>query len=142
MVFKKNVILSEDDDDDQQFFKEALGDISVPVSLEIVSHGQALMDRLYSGIMPDIVFLDINMPYKNGLECLKEIRRDELLRDIPVVILSTTVEKRAIHFSYDHGASMYIGKPVTLKRLSEMIEIALRHDWEMAPFSLHNFFYS
>lgn len=83
-----NILLADDDKDDCLFFKEALEELEVVAQLTLVADGQQLMHRLRSDTdrLPDVLFLDLNMPRINGMECLAEIKQSEKLRQLPVII--------------------------------------------------------
>ncbi|AWK07082.1 response regulator [Flavobacterium crocinum] len=123
-----NLLLADDDDDDCLFFKEALDETSINASLSIVHDGVQLMDYLKtntSNNFPDVLFLDLNMPRKNGLECLAEIKADEKLKKLPVIIFSTSLDSEIVNNLYKNGASYYIRKPGEFSKLKKVIEIAL-----------------
>ena len=83
-----NLLLADDDEDDRIFFNEALQELPIDTSLNTVNDGQQLMNLLtsISTTLPDIIFLDLNMPLKTGYECLKEIKLNEKLKCLPVII--------------------------------------------------------
>jgi len=98
-------------------------------NLETVEDGEELLDFLHrrgkyenSEITPGLVLLDLNMPRKSGLEALKEIKADEKLRRLPVVILTTSKAEEDIIRSYDLGVNSFIVKPVTFDSLVEMVK--------------------
>ena len=86
-----NVLLADDDIDDRYFFDKVLKSLPVRTELATVEDGEKLMSYLAenSEKLPDILFLDLNMPKKNGSECLVEIKQDERLKKLPVIIYST-----------------------------------------------------
>lgn len=123
-----NLLLADDDEDDCAFFKEALDELSVPVSLAVVNDGVQLMDYLEansSNNLPDILFLDLNMPRKNGHECLKEIKEIDELTAIPVIIFSTSLDTEIVDLMYKKGATYYIRKPGEFSKLKKVIGNAL-----------------
>jgi len=123
-----NLLLADDDDDDCLFFKEALDETSINAALSIVHDGVQLMDFLETNTpnnFPDVLFLDLNMPRKNGLECLAEIKADEKLKKLPVIIFSTSLDSEIVNNLYKNGASYYIRKPGDFSKLKKVIEIAL-----------------
>ena len=123
-----NLLLADDDDDDCLFFKEALDETSINAILYVVHDGVQLMDYLKSNTItnfPDVLFLDLNMPRKNGLECLAEIKADENLQKLPVIIFSTSLDSEIVNNLYKNGASFYIRKPGDFSKLKRVIEIAL-----------------
>ena len=128
------ILLAEDDADDRLLFREALNEIDSNTSLSTVSDGEELMKALYKTNQDDIpliIFLDLNMPKKNGFECLQEIRKTDKFKDVPVVIFSTSCQQEAINKMYENGASYYICKPNRFLKLKTSIEhilsIGLKH---------------
>lgn len=122
-----NLLLADDDDDDCIFFKEALDELSLPVTLATVHDGVELMEYLdtAAGNLPDILFLDLNMPRKNGHECLSEIKEAELLKKLPVIIFSTSLDSKNVDLMYDMGATYYISKPGDFSKLKKVISDAV-----------------
>src|SRR5688572_19011249 len=101
----KTLLLAEDDEDDFILFREAIKDFPGQLNLNWVKNGEELMDKL-NHEKSDIVFLDINMPLKNGFECLTEIRSDENLKHIPVIIYSTSDDSKLVNWMYNAGANL------------------------------------
>jgi CheY-like chemotaxis protein len=123
-----NLLLADDDEDDCDFFKDALNELSLSVSLEIVNDGVQLMDFLAkngSGNLPDILFLDLNMPRKNGSECLTEIKEKDAYKELPVIIFSTSLDSKIVDLMYEKGATYYIRKPGDFSKLKKVIENAI-----------------
>lgn len=112
MTKQIHVLLADDDSDDRFFFDLALKEVGLPVELSTVEDGEQLMDSLLKSIMkpPDIIFLDLNMPRKNGAECLSEIMLNDKLRQIPVIIYSTSLHEDVADVLYDTGACYYVKK--------------------------------
>lgn len=120
----------DDDLDDRDFFKDAIEAAALKVNLEFVEDGMGLIDKLNSGKqLPDILFLDLNLPNKSGKECLKEIRRNERLKKINVVIYSTSSSDKDIEETFEMGANLYITKPPSFKEVVRMVSIVLALDW-------------
>ncbi|MDP5199470.1 response regulator [Flavobacterium sp. DG2-3] len=121
------LLLADDDEDDCLFFKEALDEITVGTTLSMVHDGVQLMNHLKNTIsnLPDVLFLDLNMPLKNGLECLAEIKADENLKNLPIIIFSTSLDGEIVNKLYQKGASFYIRKPGEFAKLKTVIEKAL-----------------
>lgn len=94
--------------------------------LDIAVNGKVLMQKLADlKNAPDIIFLDMNMPVKNGIECLCEIRNSERLKDVPVVILSTSIASNLLDSACKNGASLYVQKPTSFSNLVDVIERSL-----------------
>ncbi|MEX0660627.1 MAG: response regulator [Balneolaceae bacterium] len=121
------IILAEDDTDDAFLFNEAIDELSLAVDLTIVSDGERLMQSLTDENiqLPDVIFLDINMPRKNGLECLSEIRVNNRLHSLPVIIFSTSFDEEIVSQLYINGADYYIQKPSGFEALKNVIHLAL-----------------
>lgn len=107
------IILAEDDKDDQELFIDALNEADVPSEVVTVENGQQLVDNLKDKSQPDpdIIFIDIDMPVKDGKQALQEIKNDKELKDIPAVMLSTWDHPADIEDSFDKGADLYVQKP-------------------------------
>lgn len=130
-VVKKLIYLADDDADDRMLFEAALREVRHATNLLTAENGQQLMQFLNDRVppSPDVIFLDLNMPRKNGFECLEEIKKNEKLRDIPVVIFSTSMQDSAINTVYKAGANFYICKPGTFTQLKKIIDQVLSIDW-------------
>lgn len=107
-----NILLADDDKDDCFFFKKALEELLFPTHLDIVRDGEKLMKYLFENCsrLPDVLFLDLNMPRKNGAECLVEIKSDKRLKDIPIIIYSTSFNETEADCYYKNGAHYYLRK--------------------------------
>lgn len=116
------ILLADDDKDDSLLFETVLDELPLTTSLKVVRDGEQLMTLLNEGtsLLPQLVFLDLNMPRKHGYKCLVEIKHNEKFKNLPVVIISTSSEIRMINMLYAEGAKYYIRKPndfATLKNL-------------------------
>lgn len=129
---KLNIVLADDDEDDRLLFELAIKEINVPKQLLMFKNGTELIQHLRDNRknLPDIIFLDLNMPNKNGLECLKEIKLDLGLGDITVVIYSTSSSDKDIQSTFLEGANIYINKPTDFNKLKKTIERVLTLDWQ------------
>ncbi len=117
-----HLLLADDDLDDRIFFEEALEEIPVVTQLTTAHDGVHLMQLLAAReTLPHVLYLDLNMPRKNGFECLAEIKRDAKLNQIPVIIFSTSFDKEAADLLYEHGAHYCIRKPPEFENLKNMI---------------------
>jgi CheY-like chemotaxis protein len=121
-----HIILADDDHDDRHFFKEALKELPVAHRLTIVGNGQELTDYLVKRHekIPDLIFIDLNMPRKTGSECLVEIKSDKRLRNIPVVIYSTSLHEDVADLIYQNGAHYYLQK-CTFQELTKNLKTIL-----------------
>lgn len=130
------VFLADDDADDRMFFEDALKQVNIPTQLTLANDGLELMQSLETIAEPPpphVIFLDLNMPRKNGFQCLEEIRDNPNLKDIPVVIFSTTASNDAIDEAYRKGANYFICKPHTFALLVKTIEIVLAIEMWQQP---------
>ena len=111
-IKQMKVLLADDDEDDRFFFAKALKKFSTTASLVSVEDGSELMKYLSKRTdnLPDILFLDINMPRKNGYECLLEIKSNKDMKDLPVVMYSTSLEEGMADTLYQKGAHCYLRK--------------------------------
>ncbi|HEY0743810.1 MAG TPA: response regulator [Chryseosolibacter sp.] len=122
-----HILLADDDEDDRELFTDALRELYSRVKLTTAKNGVDLMRLLetWKGALPDVIFLDLNMPLKNGFECLDEIKAEHRLKELPVVILSTSSQKETMDILSKKQASMYIKKPGTYPELKTAIEQTL-----------------
>jgi CheY-like chemotaxis protein len=128
----KNIFLADDDADDRMLFGEALKELTTLTKLTLSNDGLELMSNLGT-MVPDIVFLDLNMPRKNGFQCLEEIRNTPKLKDIPIIIFSTTANNDAVNKTYLLGANYYICKPNSFRLLVKAIETVLTLEMMLKP---------
>lgn len=122
-----DILLADDDTDDCHFFKEAISGL-VPIAKFIAVHnGEQLMQLLTSESykLPNILFLDLNMPRKNGFECLSDIKNNKQLNKLPVVIFSTSFEQEVVNLLYNNGAQYFIRKPSEFKLFKKIILFTL-----------------
>jgi CheY-like chemotaxis protein len=128
-----NLLLADDDADDAYFFREAIKGFSGSVNVITVRDGEQLMNYLNENInkLPKLLFLDLNMPRKNGFDCLREIKSNQKLKGLPVIIYSTSDEKDVIRLLYQAGAQFYIQKPDNFSKLKLVIKKAIELAQEM-----------
>ena len=127
----KSIFLADDDADDCMLFEDALREICTSTELTTANDGVELINLMESNVppAPDIIFLDLNMPRKNGFECLDLIRKTKKWKDIPIVIFSTTGQEEMIKKVYDQGANYFIQKPGSFSKLKQAISQILDIDW-------------
>jgi CheY-like chemotaxis protein len=129
-----NILLVEDNPADVRLTREAFKASKAQSVLSVVKDGVEAMDFLHRGgghidaARPDLIFLDLNLPRKDGREVLSEIKSDADLKRIPVVILTTSQSERDIVASYDLSANCYIVKPADVDQFFEVIRSA-EHFW-------------
>ena len=125
------ILLADDDEDDRLFFTEACDEIQMSTSLTTCADGQELMNYLHAcEQLPDILFLDLNMPLKSGMECLTEIRQSPKLKNIRISIYSTSNTEKDINSAFVKGADRYIVKPSSYSELQIVLKKALEINWE------------
>jgi len=117
------LLLADDDIDDCTFFKDALDELSISATLLTVNDGVQLMNFLSAKYdnLPDVIFLDLNMPRKSGFECLSEIKLIDKLKELPVIIFSTSLNMEVVDLLYQKGAHYYIRKPGEYDKLKKVI---------------------
>jgi len=127
MLKQMNILLADDDTDDCMFFKEALKELFLPTDLTSVHDGEQLMQLLTNETteLPHVLFLDLNMPRKNGFECLDEIKHNKKLNGLPVIIFSTSFENEVVNKLHQNGALYYIRKPSHFSHFKSLIQQSL-----------------
>jgi len=125
------ILLAEDDKEDQELFEEAVKKTGENIELTVVANGKELVNNLKDKEQenPDIIFLDINMPVKDGRQALKEIKEDEELKEIPTVVLSTSDHAKEIQESFEAGASLYVKKPNSFRGFILLLKKVLSFHW-------------
>src|SRR5687767_9240612 len=128
----KTILLVEDDQLDVLTVRRALRDLNAPAQLDVTGNGEEALRylRQEGQQKPSLILLDLNMPRMNGIEFLQEMRRDPALRDIPVVVLTTSREEEERKKSMELGAAGYIIKPMDYHQFVEMVQ-ALSHYWSI-----------
>jgi len=125
-----HILIADDDEDDKELFDEAISEISPYILISMVANGRELMQHLADHKLPDIVFLDLNMPAMNGFECLEAIKKSDALKDLPVIIYSTSANWDQINKTYLNGASLYIQKPSNYQDIKKLLTKILEVDIE------------
>lgn len=125
------ILMADDDEDDREMARQALEENRLANDFHVVTDGEELLDYLQrrgkyadpaTSPRPGLILLDLNMPKKSGREALAEIRADSSLRQIPIVILTTSKVEEDIFRSYDLGANAFISKPVTFTMLVQVMK--------------------
>lgn len=124
----RSIILADDDKDDHDFFRSALQEIDPTRKLHVVIDGVELL-ALLENYVPDLIFLDLDMPCKNGLECLREIRTNPTLYNLPVVVFSSTSRPANIATAYEMGGNLFFIKPSNFHELVDAVRSILSMDW-------------
>ena len=127
-----NICLADDDEDDRLFFTEAFDELKINTKVQTFNDGVALMDYLNDddSILPNVLFLDLNMPKKNGVECLLEIKQNKKLNDIAIAIYSTSSSEDHIEETFINGANIYIKKPNDFEKLKKILSEIVTINWQ------------
>ena len=138
------ILLTDDDPDDREFFADAITDIRLNIPVEFCINGKELLDRLNDKnlIIPDLIFLDLNMPVMSGFESLKQIRDHAKFKSIPIIaIYSTSSTEEGIMNTFGLGANAYIVKPTDFNDLKKLLKKVIEMDWEerLANFEIETF---
>lgn len=122
-----HILLADDDEGDRLLFTEAFSEIKIKTIVQTVNNGIELMEMLNAEThrLPHFLFLDLNMPGKNGIECLKEIKSNERFKDISIAIFSTSDHEKDIDDTFNNGANVYITKPSSFHLLKQVLEKAV-----------------
>jgi CheY-like chemotaxis protein len=129
------ILLADDDADDRQFFSEAIEELGINHTIKLFSGGLDLMNHLasidISEPTADLLFLDLNMPCKTGLDCLREIRNDPKFDTLSIAIYSTSSSEKDIEETFLCGSNVYIKKPNDFSKLKKAIADALSMGWQL-----------
>jgi len=141
------ILLAEDDPDDRMLTRDALAESRLANALYTVENGEELLAFLrhegpYADAAkyprPGLILLDLNMPKMDGREALREIKADIDLRQIPIVVLTTSKAEEDIYRSYDLGVNSFITKPVTFESLVEIMKVLKRYWFEIVELPPEN----
>lgn len=125
-------MLADDDEDDRLFFTDAFEELNMNTKVNTFIDGVDLMNYLNSvdAILPNVLFLDLNMPKKNGIECLNEIKANDKLSEIAIAIYSTSASEEDIEETFVLGANIYIKKPSDFKKLKKILSEVISINWQ------------
>lgn len=138
---KISILIADDDADDRELIQAAFDESSTQHHINFVENGEELLNYLHRvghyadetlHPFPQIILLDLNMPKKDGREALREIKADNILKSIPVIILTTSMEEKDIVMSYELGVNSFIIKPVTYSGLVEFTRVLGQYWFETA----------
>jgi CheY-like chemotaxis protein len=126
-----NILFADDDEDDRFLFESAFEEINRQVVIHTVADGDHLMRYLerHQDNLPDMLFLDLNLIRKNGMECLREIRSQRIYDTMTITIYSTSAAEREIKQAAKLGANLYIKKPNDFDSLISILQKACSTDW-------------
>ena len=145
-----HILLADDDADDRQFFSEAIHELKMEHTLTVFKDGRELMEYLESPDRdddmdtPHIVFLDLNMPYMSGFDCLKRIRENPQYNKLSVAIYSTSSSEKDIEETFIGGANIYIRKPNDFTTLKKVIKevVSMNFQFHTSGMNLETFLFS
>jgi CheY-like chemotaxis protein len=141
-----HILLADDDEDDRLFFTDAFEEIKMNTVIKTFNDGVELMNHLNKeGIkIPHILFLDLNMPRKTGIDCLLEIKQLPHLQDMAIAIYSTSSSEKDIEETFIRGANVYIKKPSDFNTLKKILEDVITINWQYHTSGLNrdNFMFS
>jgi len=124
-----SIVLAEDNLEHCFFFERALKEVAPRISFSAVHDGDNLV-RLLESYLPDLLFLDLGMPCKNGVQCIKEIRDQRAYESMPIVVFSINDDDQAIQSAYGYGANLYIVKPEEYFLLKSVLQKVVTMDWD------------
>lgn len=137
------IVLADDDEDDRMLFVDAFSEIKISTKVQTFKDGAELMNYLNdeNSALPEILFLDLNMPKKNGLECLKEIKSNNRLSKMAIAIYSTSSSEEHIEETFVKGANIYIKKPNDFTTLKKVLQDVVTMNWQFhtSGMNLENF---
>lgn len=133
------VILADDDQDHGYLFGRILEKVDPSKKLVIAKDGGALLELLTTTV-PELLFLDLNMPCKNGFECLREIRHNLKLADLPIIVYSSSSRMTDIQKAYVHQADLYMVKPFNTEHLTNALESVLKMDLKKSAVRKDHYF--
>ena len=134
-----HIILADDDGDDILFFTDAFDELKINTKVNTFKDGEELMNYLNTdeAVMPNVLFLDLNMPKKTGLECLTEIKDNDKMSGIAIAIYSTSASEEDIEKTFVLGANIYIKKPADFKKLKKVLSEVVSINWQYHTNSLN-----
>lgn len=126
------ITLADDDEDDRLFFTDAFSELKINTKVNTFNDGVELMDYLNNpeSVLPNVLFLDLNMPRKNGVECLLEIKQNDRFNDIAIAIYSTSSSDEHIEETFVNGANIYIKKPNDFNTLKKILSEVITLNWQ------------
>ena len=127
-----HIILADDDEDDRTFFSEAFEELKIKTKVSLFNDGIQLMTFLnnQATVLPHILFLDLNIPFKSGIDCLHEIKANERLKNIAIAIYSTSASDDDIEATFVSGANIYIKKPNDFATLKKILNEVVTVNWQ------------
>jgi DNA-binding response OmpR family regulator len=125
----KEILLAEDDPDDVDFFETAIKGTNIPVDIRHARDGEELFVELQKAV-PNILFLDIQMPCKDGISCILQIRKNREYDQLPVIMFTSLSHQQYVDKTYRYGANYYVIKPLSIASLIQKLRYILSVEWE------------
>ena len=124
MPQKFSILLIEDDNDDVELLQEAFENNNLEVEMQVIPNGSLAVEFIQTcSSCPDIIIMDYNLPKVHGREVLLELKKATALKNVPVVILTTSSVKEDMEYAYENGADKFLVKPVTLQEMKDTVSI-------------------
>lgn len=126
------VLIADDNESDRIFFREAFKEIKIKTVVKAVNDGEELMNYLSRRVnnLPNILFLDLNMPRKSGMECLLDIKRLDHLKHMAIAIYSGSTSEEVVEQAFVNGANVFIRKPNDIGTLKNLLEEIITINWQ------------
>jgi CheY-like chemotaxis protein len=124
-----NVVLADNHDEDVLIFQLAIEELNIPISLIHVSDGDRLLALLRQPL-PDIMFIDVEMPCKDGVACILEIRKNKAFDNVPIILITGHPHRKYIEQAFSYGANYYLIKANTVEDLCESLKRIFSIDWK------------
>ncbi|MBF03605.1 MAG: response regulator [Flavobacterium sp.] len=126
------ITLADDDEDDRLFFTDAFDELKINTVVNTFKNGKELLDFLHhpESVLPNIIFLDLNMPILNGIDCLKEIKKNQKFDNIAIAIYSTSSSDQDVENTFVLGANIYIKKPSDFNTLKKVLSEVVTINWQ------------
>lgn len=135
----QSILLAEDNLEHCFFFKRVLKEVAPDIHLFEVHDGDELISLLEK-FLPDLLFIDLNMPCKDGIQCIKQIRENKAYDNLPIVVFTVSSQHNAIQTAYGFGANLYIVKPKEYSQLAAALNNILLMNWTDLKSITSNYF--
>ncbi len=138
----KSILVVDDDQDDRDILRSAIEKIDKEIVMYEVSDSKNIIEDISKlGCIPEVIFLDINMPKMNGKECIKILFEDSRFKDIPKIMYSTSDSNRDIIETFELGANYYLQKPTSYQLLIRILKSIVNKELELySPKGLDQYF--
>jgi response regulator RpfG family c-di-GMP phosphodiesterase len=136
----KHIFYTDDDEDDQELFRGALTEVDAELELITTDDGDTLLELLACPPpVPRIIFLDLNMPRRDGFDILQKIREDQSCDTYPVVVFSTSSDASSVDRTREMGANLFVAKPRTYNGMKQAILTCVNMDWAVLAETKHDY---